>query len=165
MRWLQDFVDNFNLGYETTSRIMNGLSSHSHHRIEGFCRELGWSANERDGDMIKLHFKDDVVGTRKVVVSGGDDDLVTFAVVSMAVLEKDRVPDEIAPYLLLRNGQLALGTWYAVIHDRGMVAFVLRYAALGAGLNAEVMRIICGKMVPEVTEFDRKMQRTGLLRG
>lgn len=146
----------------------NGASCNGHGRdrgrIERYCRELGWSVDEREGNMIKLHFKDEMIGIRKVVIHGGDNAFVGFVVVSHAILPKENVPPEVAGYLLLRNAQITFGKWQLMITDEDEAVFVLQYDALGQGLSAPVMQHICKNMIPEVAEFDRRMQRAGLLR-
>ena len=34
-------------------------------RIDRLCRQLGWSVNERDGESIRLHFNDPLIGMRR----------------------------------------------------------------------------------------------------
>jgi Putative bacterial sensory transduction regulator len=138
----------------------NGRSSG---RIARLCAEIGWEVDEQEGGTIRLHFKDPLVGLRKVVINNGDRGLVNFIVMSHAVNKATDVPDQVAGHLLVRNWELLIGTWEATVDEDGDALFCVAYTALGAGLDAEALKYICETMVNEALQFDRKMQAAGLL--
>jgi hypothetical protein len=144
--------------------VLTGLNGSESDRIGRRCRDLGWEVDERDGNWIKLHFKDPLVGIRKVWIHGGDEALVVFNVYSHAVLAKDEVPDEVVGHLLVRNGVISTGAWGVSVDDDGDCLFFVKYYALGNGVTAPVLKYICDTMIREAAAFDRKMQAAGLLR-
>lgn len=153
---------------ELADGIANGFRAsasqdHERGRIERFCRELGWAVDEREGDVIRLHFKDSVAGTRKVFVTGGDSPVVLLAAYSFAILPAARVPAEVTSYLLARNVEIPFGSWQGDRDDDDDVVFGVRYVAIGRGLTAESFKFICEGLVREAMAFDERMCRAGLL--
>lgn len=141
--------------------LLNGTVAKG--RIERCCSQNNWSVDERDGKKITLHFNDNVVGRRNLYIRNGDEPLVLFAAYSHAILPSPQVPDEIAPYLLLRNAELAVGKWEVSKDDEDDVYFSVQYGALGAGLDGAALKFISESLIREVNHFDAKMQRAGLL--
>lgn len=141
----------------------NGAQQQESGRIERLCAQLGWAIDERDRQKIVLHFKDPLVGIRKVYISHGNEPLVLFAVYSMAILPADSVPPEISSHLLMQSAELAVGGWQASVTDEGEVLFCIRYVASGVGLTPPLFKFICEKMIRGAGEFDAKMQQAGLL--
>jgi hypothetical protein len=129
---------------------------------ERFCRELGWSVDEREGDVVLLHFNDPVIGRRKVAITGGDT-LLTFRVWSAATMSARQIPGEIMGHLLVRNWELALSAWHMFDAGNGNAAFALASNMLVAGLDAPVFKHVCETMVREANAFDVKMKAAGLL--
>lgn len=156
MGFFSDVVNGAREGY---NRLMaNG-------RIPRLCRDLGWPVDEVEGSLVKLRFNDSQAaqGIRKVVIANGDDSLVSFRVVSHAVLPGERLPEEVLGGLLMRNADRAVGSWGIHVKD-GLVAFGLDYTALGEALDAPTLRFICEQLVREVSAFDARMRAAGLLR-
>jgi hypothetical protein len=129
---------------------------------ERFCRELGWSVDERQDDAILLHFNDPVVGVRKVAITCGDK-LMSLRVWSAATMSARQIPGEIMGYLLLRNWELALSAWHVLDAGNGNAAFALASNMLMAGMDAPVFKYACETMVKEANAFDGKMKAAGLL--
>jgi hypothetical protein len=129
---------------------------------ERFCRELGWAVDEREGDAILLHFKDPLIGVRKVAITGGDK-LMAFRVWSAATMSARQIPAEIMGHLLVRNWELALSAWHLFDAGNGNAAFALASNILLAGMDAVVFKHVCETMVKEANAFDVKMKAGGLL--
>jgi hypothetical protein len=130
--------------------------------VERFCQELGWSIDEREGEVILLHFNDPVVGRRKVAITGGDRTM-TFRVWSAATMTARQIPVEIMGHLLVRNWELSLCAWHLLDAGNGNAAFALASNMLVGGMDAEVFKHICETMVREANAFDVKMKAAGLL--
>lgn len=142
----------------------NGSQCQENGRIERLCLELGWTVDERDRQKIMLHFKDPLVGIRKVYINHGNEPLVLFAVYSMAILPTKSVPAEICPHLLTRNAETAVGAWQLSLTDDDEALFCMRYMASGVGLTAPLLKFTCEGMIREANAFDTKMKQAGLLR-
>jgi hypothetical protein len=124
----------------------NGSAS-DHGRIERLCRELGWPVDEREGNVIRLHFNASDGETRKVRISGGES-----------------VPADLLAYLLRRNlDDGGLGMWGIMVNDDDDVTFLNYYMALGDGLDAEALKYICESLTSEAADFDDKLRQAGLL--
>jgi hypothetical protein len=136
---------------------------HEPGRMVRLCSELEWEIDERDGEKIKLHFSDSLVGKRKVIISKGDSELAVFYVFSHATVAAGKVPKELLGHLLSQNAKLSMCAWQTIVDDDGDVMFVLEYCALGEGLSARSMSHICQRMLEEVNEFDQKMSKAGFL--
>jgi hypothetical protein len=130
--------------------------------IERFCQELGWSVDEREGEVILLHFNDPVVGRRKVVITGSDMTM-TFRVWSTATISARELPAGIMAHLLVRNWELPLCAWHLFDAGNGNAAFALSSNMLVGGMDAGVFKHICETMVKEANAFDVKMKAAGLL--
>jgi hypothetical protein len=132
--------------------------------VEALCRQIGWSVDERTGTgNLLLHFRDPIVGVRKVLVAASPDGtLVTFAAVSVATVPPGRVPPDLLLHLLGRNADLALGAWGAG-EVEGRVNFRVTYSAGAAGLDAGVFKAACEELVREARGLDAKLQAAGLL--
>lgn len=146
----------------TVLGLLNGAAARG--RIEQCCGQLNWPVDERDGKKITLYFNDNVVGQRNLYIRHGDEPLVLFAAYSHAILPESQVPDEIAPYLLLRNAELGVGKWEISKSDENEVFFAVVYWALGGGIDAAALKYISESLIREANQFDAKMQRAGLLR-
>ena len=133
--------------------------------VETCCHELGWAIDERpNAHAMCLHFKDPLVGIRKVLVGFGDQEFyVGFTVFSGVCVPPQQVPLNALGYLLKRNGQPFVG-WEMCVGDNGDVGFALNYFALASGLRPAAFKLICETMLKEVHEFDAKMDKAGLLR-
>jgi hypothetical protein len=133
--------------------------------VETCCEELGWAIDERpNAHEMCLHFKDPIVGIRKVLVCFGDREVfVGFTVFSAVCVPAQQVPLNALGYLLKRNGQPFVG-WQMCVGNNGDVGFAVNYFALAAGLRPEVFKLICETLIQEVHEFDAKMDKAGLLR-
>jgi hypothetical protein len=129
---------------------------------ERFCQQLGWAVDERQGEVILLHFRDPVVGIRKVAITGGNM-MMTFRVWSTATMSARQVPAEIMGHLLVRNWELALSAWHLFDAGNGNAAFALASNMLVAGMDASVFKHVCETMVKEANAFDLKMKAAGLL--
>jgi hypothetical protein len=170
MSLLQDLFGDIAEGLVTafTGGQSNGASfgrgSPARGRIENLCTQLAWTVDERDGKGIKLHFNDPLVKTRKVMIYDGDDPLVVFEVYSYAYLPAREVPQEIMGHLLLRNNDMGVGAWGALVDDKGDAFFSVKYYALGDGITAQALKYITAALIKETFEFDKKMHAAGLLR-
>jgi hypothetical protein len=141
----------------------NGSAS-DHGRIERLCRELGWPVDEREGNVIRLHFNASDGEVRKVRITGGDQSLVGFFVPSDAVLPVESVPADLLAYLLRRNlDDGGMGMWGIMVGDDEDVTFLNYYMALGDGLDAEALKYICESLTSEAADFDDKLRQAGLL--
>ena len=83
MSFLKDIVKGFANGLQDGARTPAPPGRQERGRIDGLCRALGWSVDERDGDTVKLHFNDPLAGVRKVYIDKGDEPLVLFNVFSV----------------------------------------------------------------------------------
>jgi hypothetical protein len=133
--------------------------------VTACCRQLGWSIDEHlNANQIQLHFKDPLIGIRKVLVSVGDHGtLVGFQVSSAATIPAAKVQASILGYLLARNEDL-LSAWRMSVDDSDDVNFRLNYVAIASGLDHGIFRMLCESMVKEAYEFDAKLNAAGLLR-
>jgi Putative bacterial sensory transduction regulator len=155
--------------------LVNGATNHrraaptngsaiSHGRIERLCRELGWPVDERERNVIRLHFNGSDGEVRKVRITGVDKSLVSFFVPSDAVLPVDRVPADLLGYLLRRNlNDSGIGMWGIMVNDDDDVTFLIYYMALGDGLDAEALKYICESLTSEAADFDDRLRKAGLL--
>ncbi len=135
-------------------------------RIERLCRELGWTVDEQEGNVIRLHFNSSDGEMRKVRITNGDNSLVGFFVPSGAVLSGDRVPPDLMGYLLHRNlNDGGIGMWGMMVNEDEdeNVTFINYYMALGDGLDAEALKYICESLTNEAADFDGKLRKAGLL--
>lgn len=133
-------------------------------KLDRLCGQLGWSIDIRKGHVIGLHFRgDDFRPQRTVVVAHKDGDpLMSFSCRSLAEFPEYNLPEHLAPGLLARNEDVALGGWTADIDD-DTFALVLRYKAFDAGVDAETFKLICSVMVKEVATLEEKLRSKGLL--
>jgi len=131
---------------------------------ETCCDELGWSIDERFSvNELCLHFKDPVVGIRKVFVTIGDQDTtLTFEVRSAANRPLESIPLDVFGYLLVRNGKMVVA-WQARQQIGGNVIFALKYCALAFGFHAAHFKFICESMANEALAFDTEMRKADLL--
>jgi hypothetical protein len=167
MNFIRDFfggvVDGLVNGAANHARSGNGRSS-DHGRIERLCRELGWPVDEREGNVIRLHFKASDGEMRKVRITNGDKSLVGFFVPSDAVLPVESVPADLLAYLLRRNlDDGGMGMWGIMVNEDDDVTFLNYYMALGDGLDAEALKYICESLTSEAADFDDKLRQAGLL--
>lgn len=167
----REIADGFTDGFLTAAARQvralphrNGIV-HAHGRIDRLCRELGWPLDEREGNVIHLHFNDPAGGIRKVRIADGDDCVVTFSAWSLAFVSPKNITGEMLAYLLRRNicGS-GLGMWGMYVDEGKTVSFHLVYQALGEGLDAESLKYICQSLAIEAADFDGKMRQEGLLR-
>jgi Putative bacterial sensory transduction regulator len=168
MNFIRDFfggvVDGLVNGAANMRAAPSNGSASDHRRIERLCRELGWPVDEREGNVIRLHFNSSDGEVRKVRITGGDKSLVSFFVASDAVLPADRVPADLLGYLLRRNvGDSGIGMWGIMVDDDDDVTFLNYYMALGDGLDAEALKYICESLTSEAADFDDKLRQAGLL--
>lgn len=160
---LGDLINGFTDGFFGT--LANGTPSGHAGLIPRLCHEVGWSIDEQDGDTTRLHFRDPLVGVRKLRIFAGEGPLVSFYVNSFAALPARSLPEEVPCYLLLRNSEIGVGAWQMTTpDDDGDVLFLFQYCALAAGLDPDGFKFICEKMLREALAFDEKMHKAGLLR-
>lgn len=145
------------VGIANAVNAMNGRG-----RIERLCQQLGWPVDEREGDRIKLYFKDPVTGKRPVYIRNGDEPLVRFSAYSVTEIPVGQFPDQVLGHMLLQNCQRSLAKWQFLNND-GVAALGVSYVALGDGLTAAAMKVICEELVDEVADFDGRMKKAGLL--
>ncbi|OWK42098.1 hypothetical protein [Fimbriiglobus ruber] len=133
--------------------------------IESLCSQLGWGIDERLGDWgIVLHFKDSVVGIRKVnVVISKASGLVVFSVLSAGEISTRNAPGDLAYHLLARNGRGTLHSWHTYDTEFGKARLVASYSALIGGLNALTFSTICEALCHEVNALDLKLQQCGMI--
>jgi len=164
MSLFKDFVEG------VASGLASGVSERSHvsssvNVVETCCQQLGWSIDERgDDDEFWLHFKDPLLGIRKVLIRiRSNGAIVSFTVFSAACMPPEEVPISVLGYLLERNGQ-SFPAWETVDHDNGEISFAFYYYALAAGLDRTVFKLLCESMINEAYEFDLRLSKAGLLR-
>jgi len=164
MNYFKDFVEGVAKGFVSGVSERPDVPSSSA-VVEACCRELGWSIDERLAvDKIGLHFKDPLLGIRKVIVNAGcPEAMVAFTVFSAAALPPTQVPADVLGYLLERNSEL-LVAWQIFVKEDGNLAFAVDHYAFAAGLRSEFFKTLCGALVREVQEFDDRMHKAGLLR-
>jgi len=131
---------------------------------ETCCDEIGWSVDERpSANELYLHYKDPLLGIRKVLVTIGDQDTtLTFEVFSAASRPLGGIPIDVLGYLLARNGKM-VAAWQASERSDGTIAFALRYCTLAFGFHAAIFKFICDTMANEALAFDTEMRNVGLL--
>ena len=164
MDLFKDIVEGVARGF--ISSVSEGSSFISaSNAVETCCEQLGWTIDERlDANKVCLHFKDPLLGIRKVIVSAGcQETMVGFAVISAAALPPRQVPADVLGYLLERNSELPVA-WQMFVKEDGNLGFALDYCTFAAGLQPDFFKMLCGTMVREVQEFDAKMHKAGLLR-
>lgn len=131
------------------------------------CREIGWKINEvRDG-AAHLKFRDSnaLEGVRDIVVCEDTAPFARVYCISHAILPSDDVPAPIMIYALLRNNDIPLGKWGVhVSSSKRQAVFVLDRWALAHGLDAAAFKVICESTLNEVSEFDARMRKSGLMR-
>lgn len=125
-----------------------------------FCRELNWSVDERDGDTIRLRFKNPDGGFRKVMITEYARGMI-FSVCSHHIIQAGAIPPDFLAYLLTRNliADIGFGMWGMQPGDRDMISFHLSYIALAGGLDAATFRDICQSLCEEALDFDRKVSQ------
>jgi hypothetical protein len=165
----RDLFEGFTEGFVTaaareTRALASTSSTCDRGRIDRLCRELRWSVDEREGNMIRLHFNGPDGATRKVRIQNGDGTCVTFSAYSEAVVPMKKVSNGVLAYLLRRNlDGSGIGMWGIYVDDDDDVVFVLLYPALGDGLDAAALQQTCNSLLAEVADFDEKMEAAGLL--
>lgn len=145
------------VGIAKAVNAMNGRG-----RIERLCRELGWPVDERDNERIKLYFKDPVTGRRPVFIRNGDGPLVRFSAQSVTEIPCAEFPEQILGHLLLQNTGRCIAKWQFMNVD-GVAALGVCYVALGDGLTPAALKAICEELIDEVSDFDGRMKKAGLL--
>jgi hypothetical protein len=157
-----DFVEGFANGF--LSGTADGTRSGGQlPTISSLCSQLGWSIDERVGsDGYVLHFKDPLLGIRKLLITvGSGGRLVMFMALSASDLTPERVPTEILGYLLRRNYELVLGAWRMSVDNT--VTFSVAHGMLMSSLNPGVFKAMCEMICKEAYEFDAKLRQAGLV--
>jgi hypothetical protein len=163
----RDIFEGFTEGVLTAAAYQQayGNGACDRGRIDRVCRELGWSVDEREGNVIQLHFNDPIYGIRKVRIADGDDCLVTFSTYSFAVIPAGNIPIEVLAYLLCRNlSGSGMGMWGMHVDAGDNVMFTIVYQALGDGIDAPTLKYICQSLGSEAADFDGKLREAKLLR-
>ena len=142
------------MGFFTRAAPINGTLS----MVGRFCREAGWTANQRSEKSMVVFIRDSIGYDRPVIVSTGK--FVVIGADSLVTMQQ--VPGEIAGMLLMRNDDLVYAKWSAYLDD-GEVGFRLFHLLPAEILNAAIFRTICDEMVEEIGGFDGQMQRAGYL--
>jgi len=167
MSFLNSLIEGINNGFRKgpgSERMHNNVICYQERgRIDRLCGEIGWDIDGREDDTIYLDFKSPIAGTRRMLISRGDEALVNFSVLSFAEVSPRRIPKEVLGYLLERNTEIALGAWDMFVNEDENVLFLCRYTAIGVGLNAGLVKYICETLNQEVHEFDERLQKAGLL--
>src|SRR5690348_15613114 len=106
----RDFFEGVTEGVITVvSQRRFSSNGQSYVRIDRLCRDLGWPVDERNGNVMHLHFGNSPV--RKVCIVEGDD-LITFSAHAFPAIPPQNVSGEIMAYLLRRNlGESGMGNW------------------------------------------------------
>ena len=133
---------------------------HASELVEYFCQQLGWSIDERiDAREIRLHFKDPLIGIRKVVVTASTDDpAMSFTMrSSVGLMPARKVPADALAYLLERNSRLIV-TWQMYLGSDGNALFGMSYYTYSLAMNPTFFKHICETMVQEDQAFDAKMK-------
>lgn len=152
MSTFSDFADGFMDG------LANPLSKRAR-GIEKLLRELGWSADERDGDLICLHF-DGPGGVRKVYISDDSSAIADFSVGSLCVVATRNLSSAVPAYLLARNESgRCPGRWEMVYGDNGTATFCLTHSVRRDCLNAQILKWTCEALCNEAADFDGKMRQ------
>jgi len=168
MGFFKDMAEGFANGFMSSTvdglraGIPQGQSPMGPALVERFCREVGWSVDERQGEVMLLHFTDTVVGVRKVAITPRNR-LMSLRVWCPAFMNARQIPNEVMGYLLLRNSELGVVAWQVYDVGNGNAAFALASNMFMAGMDALVFKHVCETMVKEAKAFDEKMQAAGLL--
>ena len=101
MDLFKDILEGVARGFVSGVSEMSSFISASD-AVETCCGQLGWTIDERlDANKVCLHFKDPLLGIRKVIVSAGcQETMVGFAVISAVALPAEQVPASVLGYLL-----------------------------------------------------------------
>ena len=131
--------------------------------IPGFCRQLTWGIDATHGEgQFELHFHGGEFGLRRLLVLS-DDKLTTFFLPSSADISDGKVLASMGFLLLMRNKELAMGSWQAKESRSGNVGLSVRYVALTSGLEAVTFGAICKGICDEVNAVDKYMRNKGIL--
>jgi len=133
-----------------------------HGRIERLCRELNWTVDGRDGETLILKFNHKELGSRDVRIRHGDDILVELMAMSHAFPKAEQVPEQVLGHLLSDESTQSIAGWTVMVGVEERAIFALRYAALGAGLDAPTLKYLCETMIDDVCRFDLRMKDAGL---
>ncbi len=131
--------------------------------IEACCSQLGWDIDERIGSTgFALHFKDPLVGIRKLLITVGESGRIIMLLVSSAgQFSPQQLSPEMLGYLLRRTSELVFGAWRLAAGTT--VTFDLAYGLIASGLDAAVFKALCETMCKEAYDFDAKLRQAGVL--
>jgi hypothetical protein len=163
MGMLGDFANGLARGF--TSAVIDNLKGQLSglDRIEAICLEVGWSADERDGKTITLHFNHPEVGLCKVMILPSEaGQYAMFQCFSKAVIETARVPSGLPAYLLVRNAEMVVGAWSVHVGEDGNAYFVLKSGTLMEGLEGHWLKYVCETLAQEVAAFEAKLAEARL---
>ena len=132
---------------------------HASEVVEDCCRQLGWSIDERiDAREVRLHFKDPVIGIRRVIVTVSEDDramsITTFS--SAGCIRARQLPGAVLAYLVERNSKMIV-SWQMFLRIDGQAMLALNYYTHASGMNPAVFRNTCETMVQEAQAVDAKL--------
>jgi hypothetical protein len=164
MGLFKDIVEGFTNGVVSAAadgRVVG--AGHGTQVIQTCCSQLGWGIDERVGSSgFVLHFKDPLVGIRKLLITVGESGRIIVLLVSSAGhFSPQQLSSEVLGYLLRRNSELVFGAWRLAADTT--TTFDLTYGLLASGLDAAVFKALCESMCKEVYDFDAKLRQAGLL--
>lgn len=164
MGLISDFMESMASGFASATAELRSHSDPAVLAVERCCERLGWSIDERpSAKELVLYFKDPLIRRRKVHLRFGELGIyATFNAHSSAWIPAERVPEEVLAYLLERNSNPFV-CWQMCVGDDG-VGFLLSYFAIATGLNENIFKLICETMIEEAHEFDKRMNKAGLIR-
>lgn len=130
--------------------------------LESCCSQLRWGIDEREGRHgIILHFRDQTIGIRKVLVTTGDTgEIGTIMTCSASSLRQ--APQQVTEYLLRRNTNSFIA-WQMTDSNDGSITFAVGCGVLLQALTPAIFKTYCELVLKEASEFDTKLRSAGVL--
>ena len=160
---VEGFATGVGLAMAERSAFGAGSANQGTQLVRACCAQLGWGIDERLGDTgFVLHFKDPLVGTRKLSILVSDaGHIALFAVFSAANSSSHLASPEVLAYLLRRNREMSFPAWQ-VSNEQG-VRLSLTYCLPVSGLSPSFFKFLCAEMCREVYDFDARLRQAGVL--
>ena len=143
-------------------RNNNGVRYEERGRIERLCREIGW-ITQASWATASASISNARWSASGDCWSRAATGVALLSVMSFAEVPAHNFPHEILSYLLARNAEMVLATWSIQTDEHGAARFFCRYDAIGMGLHSGLFKYACEKLLAEVSEFDLRMRKAGLL--
>lgn len=133
--------------------------------VESLCNQAGLNIDERlDDNGLVLNFRDPLVGTRPLLITGGTTGkMAILSVASLASFAPCDLPADMGYYLLLRNKEGVFHSWQLSENSSGEIGFIACYCALVEGLDSVMFKTICEALLKEVHEVDKGLRSKGYI--